>query len=123
MWIVGSRDIIEASLDISEEELQRARKDNSIKRRVYKSLLRDVLPRLVDLLETNSEESQSLGGKKDNLMSAVIDNVLSQLLSNERTFSKSLVVISFASSYSQPRFPVSYQTRVKGRHMFLTYTE
>ena len=112
LLIVGYRDIIEASLDISEEDLQRARRDNSIKRRVYKSPLRDVLLRLVDFLETDSEESQSLEKEKSTLMPAAIDIASSQPLPDERASSESPALASSMPPFHSHAFhsPIKCQT-------------
>ena len=111
--IVGYHGIIKASLDVSEEELQRARGDESIIQKLHDNPQQDVLLLLVDILEMDSEESQYLEKEKGSLTSAVIYHTMSEAVPEEQ--SSSSAIMPSTPPYSQPHFPLSYETPTNKR--------
>ena len=55
---------MKASADITEDELHRIRVDEEVEEKIYSSPLRDLLLCLVDLLDTDSQEYQTLEREK-----------------------------------------------------------
>jgi hypothetical protein len=100
----GYSRIIEASKSISEEDLRKARDDETVKVQLDANPLMPVLLNLLDLLETDSEESRERERKKlktrPSVPSSEPDPAISQS-SSERPLTP---------QFSQPRFPSSYET-------------
>lgn len=101
--IVGYREIVKASLDVTEDELRRIRRDEGVEEKLYNSPLQDFLLCLVDFLETESEEFQSLEKEKGALSLVVA-------YAPPPDVESSSSVLPFTPPYSQPRFPQSYDT-------------
>ena len=162
---LGYSDIINASLDVTEEELQRLRGDTKLERKLYKSPLRDLILSLVDMLETDSEESQHLEKEKHTTSPVVLYNLIEPADANPPPSTPQMQPAEFPLAPTNKRkiSNTSFGTRstettptkllqpeakvqslqntfvkiiintlwlgkvdvpwVKGRHMFLTYTE
>jgi hypothetical protein len=97
--------IIKASMDITEDELRRLRGDKSLENKVRRSPLRGLLLSLVDLLETDSEEFQALE-KQKGALSLAVAHAPSSTMSIAGGESPS--ILPSTPTYSQPRFPQSY---------------
>ena len=96
-----------ASLAVKEDELRRIRADADIEERLDDNPLQDVLLSLVDLLETESEESQS--SKRDKrAFSLVVANTTSTVSTPSSTVDNSPSILPSTPPYSQPRFPLSF---------------
>jgi len=93
---------------VSTEELQRARLDKSIKRKLDGNPLQDVMLLLVDFLETDSQESQTSEKEKRSTTSRLVYNASSQSLPDNQTSSSAEPPTS--TPYTQPRLLLSYQT-------------
>lgn len=103
---IGYHKLINASNDIMEEELGRLRGDISLEQKLYDSPLQDLILCLVDLLETDSEETQSLEKEKAAMSLAVAYDPISASISNVPSSSSSL--LPSTPPNSQPYFPRSY---------------
>ena len=85
---------------MSTEELQRARLDKSIKRKLDGNPLQDVMLLLVDFLETDSQESQTSEKEKRSTTSRLVYNASSQSLPDNQTSSSAEPPTS--TPYTQP---------------------
>src|SRR5208282_5194443 len=81
LLILEYNEIIRASMDITEDELRRVRGDRSLEKKLRYSPLQDLMLSLVDLLETDSEESQSLEREKGALPLTVAYEPISTTIS------------------------------------------
>src|SRR5271169_6320179 len=97
---------MEASSTVSEEELRGAREDEFFKQRLYENPLQDLMLSLVDLLETDSEESQSLEKEKGSQPLTMVHNPIPVLIPDEKNVSISTQPST--PPYSKPRFPQSH---------------
>ena len=162
---LGYSDIVNASLDVTEEELQRLRGDIKLEQKLYKNPLRDLMLSLVDMLETDSEESQHLEKEKHTTSPVVLYNLIEPADANPPPSTPQMQPAEFPLAPTNKRkiSNTSFGTRstettptkllqpeakvqslqntfvkiiinslwlgkvdipwVKGRHMFLTYTE
>jgi hypothetical protein len=104
LLIEGYFRIIEASESILEEDLRKARYDETVQEKLDANPLKSVLLKLMDLLETDSEESQERERKKFKTTSSVSssepDPVISQS-TNERPSTP---------QFNQSRLPSSFKT-------------
>jgi hypothetical protein len=96
--------IIEASQSISEEDLRRARDNDTVQEKLDVNPLVSVLSNLVDLLETNSKESQ----EREKKMFKITPSIPSSEL--DPATSESSSERPFILQSSQPRFPSSFKT-------------
>jgi len=106
LLIIGYHKLIKASKDIMEEDLGRLRGDRSLEQKLYDSPLQDLMLCLVDLLETDSEEIQSLEKEKATMSLAVAYYPISTSISDVESSLPS--ILPSTPPYSQPRFPQSY---------------
>lgn len=95
---------MKASLDVTEEELQMFRGNESLEEKLSGSPLRDMMFSLVDPLETDSEESQSQEKQKNTMASTIIYNPISISQIAEYTPAPSI------PPQSQLHYPISYYT-------------
>lgn len=96
--------IIEASKSISEEDLRNARRDQGVQVKLDANPLKLVLLNLVDLLETNSEESYERERKKVKTTTYIPSSELYPAVS-ESTSERPVT-----PQFSQPRLPSSFET-------------
>lgn len=109
---IGYESILKASLEVTEDDLRNLRNDDGLKERLYESPLRDLMLGLVDMLEADSEESQSLEREKNSL-SQIVYEATSTSLSDSPSLSTTL---PSTPQTSKPHFPPSsYQTPDKKR--------
>ena len=97
--------MVEASLSITEEELRTLRDNESLEMEVHKSPLRDLMFSLVNMLETDSEESQTLEKEKGSRAPAVIYHSIPTTFPTQQT---SLSQQQSSPLSSHPRLPHSY---------------
>ena len=104
---VGYRRVLEASDDITEDDLRSARRDADVEAKLDENLLHYVLMRLGDLLETDSEESQERERKK---FKAVPSPHVGESDSTATSQHPHLEERPITPEMSQPRFPTSYES-------------
>jgi hypothetical protein len=113
---VGYEKILNASLEISEDDLRSARGNYRLKEKLYMNPLQDLMLGLVDMLEAESEESQSLEREKSAVPALVTYEATSTVASDGTGFSSTP-----ARAQSQP--PSSYTTPAKKRPISQTSFE
>ena len=89
-------------MDIMEDELRRLRGDRSLEKKLCYSPLQDLMLSLVELLETDSEESQSLEREKGALSLTVAYEPIST----------SILVVESSSSSILPSTPPIFSTAI-----------
>jgi hypothetical protein len=94
--------IIEASESISEEDLRKARDDETVQEKLDANPLKFMLLKLTDLLETDSGESQERERKKYKKAPTIPSSETSALPSTSETPS--------TPQFDQPRLPSSFET-------------
>jgi hypothetical protein len=92
-----------ASLDITEDELRMTRRNEDIEEKLYNGPLRDFMHFIVDLLETDSEESQSREKEKGTMTPTIIYSPMSDSQLDRGSSTSS-------TSPTQPRYPSTYVT-------------
>ena len=68
---IGYHKILNASLEISEDDLRNARGNYDLKKKLYNNPLQDLFLGLVDMSELESDESQSLDRDKSTIPSLI----------------------------------------------------
>ena len=107
--MLGYHQIIEASKDVTEDELHRYRGDKRIRNKFNGNVLQDVFLCLVKLLETDSEESQSLQKEKAARGPIVVHTPPSTPLASGSSFSTPPP--NSQSRFSQPNEAVNNKKR------------
>jgi hypothetical protein len=105
---VGYNKILKASLEISEEDLRSARGNYDVKQKLYMNPLQEFMLGLVDMFESESEESQSLEREKSAIPALIAYEATRTVASDGADFST-----PSARPLSQP--PPSYSTPSKKR--------
>jgi hypothetical protein len=112
----GYSRIVKASESFSEKDLRKARDDETVEEKLDANPLKGILLNLLDLLETDSEESQERERKKFKITPP---SVLSSEPSSEPSLEPSPPTSQSTSERSpqlnRPRFPISYTTPDKKR--------
>jgi hypothetical protein len=94
--------IIKASEEVTEDDLRMARTDKAVKKKLRENHLLSFMLTLVDILETESEESRELEiGKGDTITTVTTTSGFNQIISPPQPITP---------PYSQARFPSSFET-------------
>jgi hypothetical protein len=101
---VGYNRLTQASEDITEEDLKTLRTDESVEAKHYKNPLASLMLSLVNLLETDSQESQDLAAGKGKRVTTIRTISVS-----DETIAEPLIQPT-TPPQTQPHFPTSFKT-------------
>lgn len=103
LLMAGYNRIIQASEDITEEDLKTLRTDESVEAKHFENPLATLVLSLVNLLETDSQESQDLAAEKGKRIMTI-----RMIGDSDETIAEPMIRPA-TPPHTQPRFPTSFK--------------
>jgi hypothetical protein len=101
---------MEASMDVTLDELNACRGDESIQDKFSASILRDLLLELVDMLDTDTKEHQAREQQKNSQHKSSPQKAPTPVISSNTSTPPVISSITSTPPPHHPRFPQSFET-------------